>query len=328
MAGARLSSICGVLGLSDRTIQRWRTHPESDDLRCGPKHIPANSINSSEQEEIRKLIESPRFFGVSPKQIVPILADEGIYLASESTLYRLLRKWGKEYKKPSQSRTHITRSQVIHQANGPNQVWSWDITYLPTLTRGIYLRLYLVLDVWSRKIMGWEVHEEETADHAAALIRSICELEEVEHRGLVLHSDNGKPMRGNTMIATLQWLGIVPSFSRPHVSNDNPYSESLFRTLKYTSAYPQLPFKDLSHARHWVEQFVTWYNYEHKHSGIRYVTPHQRHTGTDKLILQNRHSLYLCARANRKERWGNRSTRNWTQTGSVNLPPKPKNIVS
>ena len=146
------------------------------------------------------------------------------------------------------------------------------------MVRGRYLYLYLVMDVWSRRIVGWDVCERETADLAAALIQRICAERRRRPAGLVLHSDNGKPMRGATMIATLQWLGIVPSFSRPHVSNDNPYSEALFRTLKHTPAYPSLPFASVEQARTWVARFVAWYNGTHRHSGIRYVTPDERHS--------------------------------------------------
>src|SRR3954470_20290675 len=123
------------------------------------------------------------------------------------------------------------------------------------------------------------------------MIRDICDDADIDPNGLVLHSDNGKPMRGSTMLATLQWLGIVPSFNRPHVSNDNPYSEALFRTLKHVTAYPTLPFADLEAARRWVTRFVAWYNAEHRHSGIRYVTPDQRHFGQEKAILARRSSL-------------------------------------
>jgi len=135
------------------------------------------------------------------------------------------------------------------------------------------------------------------------MIRDICEEAKVDPNGLVLHSDNGKPMRGNTMIATLQWLGIVPSFSRPHVSDDNPYSEALFRTLKHGPAYPRLPFADIEAARQWVARFVGWYNGQHRHSAIRFVTPDERHFGREDSILARRHALYERARRTKPERW-------------------------
>jgi transposase InsO family protein len=187
-----------------------------------------------------------------------------------------------------QLHTHVTRGAAVHRATRSNQLWSWDITYLPTAVRGRFLRLYLVLDVWSRRIVGWDVHEHEVATHAATLIQRICAESGVDPKGLVLHSDNGKPMRGRTMVTTLQWLGIVPSFSRPHVCNDNPYSEALFRTLKHTPVYPRLPFADREAARRWVARFVSWYNSEHRHSAIRYVTPDERHSGADVAILARR----------------------------------------
>ena len=212
----------------------------------------------------------------------------------------------------------------MHRATGPNQVWSWDITWLPTTVRGRFLYLYLVMDVWSRRIVGWRVARARVAPTlAAALIQRICDESDVDPRGLVLHSDNGKPMRGSTMISTLQWLGVVPSFSRPHVSDDNPYSEALFRTLKHTPAYPRLPFADLDAARRWVGRFVAWYNGEHRHSAIRYVTPDQRHFGREKPPSSPAATRSTSARARRTpERWS-RATRNWSPVGTVVLNPEP-----
>jgi transposase InsO family protein len=323
VSGARLDSACGVIGLSARTIERWRARPDGDDRRMGPRHQPRNALSDLEQARALDVMTSPVYGSLSPKQLVPRLADEGIYLASESTLYRLRRRFGLRAGRAAASRSHVTRASAVHRATGPDQVWSWDITYLPTVIRGRFLYLYLVLDVWSRRIVGWEVCERETADEAAKLIQRICTETEIEPNGLVLHSDNGKPMRGSTMIATLQWLGVVPSFSRPHVSNDNPYSEALFRTLKHTPGYPSLPFTSLEAARRWVARFVEWYNAEHRHSGIRYVTPNERHFGAETQILASRHVLYEEARDQHPERWS-RGTRNWTPIGTVVLNPEPQ----
>ena len=268
-----------------------------------------------------KVLTSSRYAGLSPKQLVPQLADEGLYLASESTMYRIQRRHGLRTKKMTATRNHVTRACTVHEATRPNQVWSWDITWLPTTVRGEYLHLYLVMDVWSRRIVGWRIERKESADAAAELIVQICREANIDPRGLVLHSDNGTPMRGSTMISTLQWLGVVPSFSRPHVSDDNPYSEALFRTLKYTPAYPRLPFADLASAQEWVERFVAWYNGEHRHSAIRYVTPDARHFGAEQDILARRHELYERARSTNPERW-TRSTRNWAPVGLVVLNPE------
>lgn len=264
---------------------------------------------------------SPRYAGLSPKQLVPVLADENLYLASESTMYRLRRRAGLQASPRSIGHTPVTRACAVHEASGPNQVWSWDITYLPTTVRGSFLYLYLIMDVWSRRVVGWEIFERESAEHAATLFQRVCRDARIDDRGLVLHSDNGNPMRGSTMLATLRWLGVVPSFSRPHVSNDNPYSESLFRTLKYAAAYPKLPFGSPEYARRWVERFVRWYNGEHRHSGIRYVTPDERHFGREPALLARRHALYTAARTANPERWTG-STRNWAPVGQITLNPQ------
>ena len=267
------------------------------------------------------VLTSSRYAGLSPKQLVPQLADEGLYLASESTMYRLQRRHGLRGQKQTVCRTHVTRARSVHHANQPNQVWSWDITRLPTTVRGWFLHLYLVLDIWSRRIMGWRVADAESAAIASELVTQICHDGNVDPRGLVLHSDNGAAMRGNTMIATLQWLGVVPSFSRPHVSDDNPYSEALFRTLKYTPAYPRLPFADINAAENWVTRFVDWYNAMHRHSAIRYVTPDERYFGQEHDVLTRRHELYERARTANPERWTG-ATRNWTPVGLVTLNPE------
>ena len=244
------------------------------------------------------VMTDPEHATLSPKQLVPKLADEGIYLASESTMYRLQRLLELRAPVRQLTRTHVTRATTMHTATGPNQVWSWDITYLPTPTNGRYFYLYLVLDVWSRRIVGWRVHHRESHELAAEMITQICKAENVDSVGLVLHADNGTPMRGSAMVSTLQWLGIIPSFSRPHVSDDNPYSEALFKTLKYTPAYPRSPFANLPIAEAWVERFAAWYNDEHRHSAIRFVTPNQRHFALERAVLEQRALVYARAERN------------------------------
>jgi putative transposase len=322
IAGARRQAACEVIGVSARTIQRWQRHPDGDDRRCGPRHRPANALSGGEQAQVLAVMTSAEYGHLSPKQLVPRLADAGRYLASESTMYRLRRRVGWDARRRPLDHTAVTRATTVHRAVRPNQVWSWDITYLPTVIRGRFLRLYLVIDVWSRRIVGWDVHDDERADRAAMLIQRICAESGIDPTGLVLHSDNGNPMRASTMIRTLQWLGIVPSFSRPHVCNDNPYSEALFRTLKHTSAYPRLPFASGEAARQWVARFVGWYNTEHRHSAIRYVTPDQRHAGVDIAILARRRHVYEGARRRMPERWSGH-IRNWTPVGAVLLNPEP-----
>ena len=326
-AGARLEPACRVVGISGRTLERWRLTPGGEDARRGPRRRPSNALTAAEESQLIAVMTSQRFRGLSPKQLVPQLADEELYLASESTMYRVQRRNGFRLGRHIIERTQTARASRMHSATGPNQVWSWDITWLPTVVRGRFLRLYLVLDVWSRRIVGWTVSEFESADIAAALVARICADERIDPTGLVLHSDNGGPMRGRTMLATLQELGIVPSFSRPHVSDDNPYSEALFRTLKHTPAYPKVPFANVEEATAWVARFVHWYNGEHRHSAIRYVTPNERHSGSEQRILAARHELYARARATNPERWS-RHTRNWSPIGTVTLNPPSAKVAA
>jgi len=317
-AGARRWKACELLGLSLRTLQRWGDEA-GDDRRKGPRSSPGNKLSDAERTEVFKVVNSREFRDLPPSQIVPRLADQGRYLASESTVYRLLRAEGQlVFREASKPRT--PRAVPVLRATAPNQVWSWDITYLRSALRGSFYYLYLAEDIWSRKIVGWEVHQEESMELAAVFIDRSCDALGVDPEGLTLHSDNGGPMKGSTMLAMLQRLGIVPSFSRPRVSDDNPFPEALFRTLKYRPAFPRRPFESLEQAHTWVADFVAWYNTEHRHSGIRFVTPDQRHAGRDAALLHARRRLYERARQQHPERWS-RDCRNWTPAGSVELNP-------
>jgi putative transposase len=179
----------------------------------------------------------------------------------------------------------------------------------------------MVLDVFSRKIVGHEVHVAESAELASVLIRRASLAEGLAGSSLVLHSDNGSAMKGSTMLATLEQLGVAPSFSRPRVSNDNAYAESLFRTCKYRPDYPGKPFGSLEQARTWAQKFVRWYNHEHKHSGLKFVTPDQRHSGQDAAILARREQVYRDARNRHPGRWS-QNTRNWKLEDQVWLNPE------
>lgn len=318
--GARLKPACAVLGVSARTVERWRRAPERDDERRGPRRRPGNALTSTEEAQVLTVVTSTRFAGVSPKKLVPQLADDGLYLASESTIYRIQHRHGLRGKK-LRGRREAIRASTMHCATGPNQVWSWDITWLPTTVRGRYFFLYLAVDVWSRRIVGWAVQQRESAEAGGAFITEACRDEGIDRAGLVLHSDNGNAMRGSSMLSTLQALGVVASFSRPHVSDDNPYSEALFRTLKYTPAYPRHPFADIPTTRAWVARFVAWYNGEHRHSGIRFVTPNQRHYGQERDVLARRQALYERVRRANPARW-TCVTRNWSPVGAVTLNPE------
>ena len=317
--GAALDAACTLLGLSGRTVRRWRDGGIGDDGRAGPHGTPTHALTAAERAKIVEVATSAEFRDVSPKQIVPRLADKGIYIASESTFYRVLHDEElMAHREPSRPRTHHKPNEYV--ATAPGQVWTWDITYLRGPVRGTFFYLYLVLDVFSRKVVAAEVHAEESATIAGALVEWACEREGVDPRALVLHADNGGPMKGSTMLATLQRLGIAASFSRPSVSDDNPYVEAIFRTLKFRPGYPRKPFASLDQARRWVDKFVHWYNHEHLHSAIRYVAPADRHEGRDVELLAARHALYQRARRRTPRRWS-RDTRNWTPIGAVVLNP-------
>lgn len=320
LAGARQDRACAAINLNPRTLQRWQVDPSRGDLRPEREQAPTNKLSAREREHLLSVVNSDEFGSLPPSQIVPILADRGQYLASESTIYRIMR--GEDQlrhrgaDRPAQQR-HKPRALF---ATAPRQLFSWDITYLPTRVTGIYFYLYLFMDIFSRKIVGWQIYDVESSDLAGDVMRDICAREAILPNQVVLHSDNGSPMKGATMLATLQALGVAPSFSRPAVSNDNPYSESLFKTMKYRPTCPHKAFEDLLAARQWVGMFVQWYNHEHRHSAIRFVTPAQRHEGIDVSMLKKRAIVYEAAKQQRPERWSG-ATRNWQPVPVVHLNP-------
>ncbi len=323
--GARCQPSCRILGISKRTFLRWRNDLGGEDRRSGPKEAPAHALSEEERALVLAVATSPKYRDLSPAQIVPQLADTGIYIASESSFYRILRSeqmvQHRERAKPVE---HTRPSE--HEANGPNEVWSWDITFLKSPIRGMFYYLYMVVDVWSRKIVGWAVHESESAELSKRMILNACKTEGIDPNTLVLHSDNGAAMKGATLLATLQQLGIVASFSRPRVCDDNPYSEALFRTMKYVPEYPALPFTSREDAETWVEQFVRWYNHEHLHSGIKFITPESRHAGADSEILRNRTAVYEQAKQAHPKRWSG-GTRNWQPVETVILNKRKENTA-
>jgi putative transposase len=320
-SGARLLMVCRHLGIPARTLQRWREQGPGggNDRRHGPRTTPKNKLSEQERARVLKVLNSAPYRDLSPKQVVPRLADQGRYLASESTMYRILEEAGQNnHRQPTRPRIHSKPQERV--ATGPCQLLCWDITYLPTTVRGRFFYLYVFLDIWSRKIVGWGVHDEQCGQFAAELLQATCDDLGTATDGIVLHSDNGKPMKGSTMLSTMQWLGIVPSFSRPHVSDDNPYVESLFRTLKYRPGCADLRFESLQDAVAWVDRLVQWYNHEHLHSSIGFVTPNDRHNGRDVPVLEARRRLYKRAQAANPERW-TRNVRSWARREKIRLHP-------
>ncbi len=319
-AGARQDRACAAISLSARTMQRWQGDAARGDQRPRRVQAPSNKLSVLERQRLLAIANSVEFGHLPPSQIVPRLADRGQYVASESTFNRILKAehqlQHRGAERPGQSRS---KPRAL-STSAPNELFSWDITYLPTSINGLYFYLFLFMDVFSRKIVGWQVYEEENSDLAGEVMRDVCKRENIAPDQVVLHSDNGSPMKGATMLATLQALGVMPSFSRPAVSNDNPFSESLFRTMKYRPTYPRRPFENLLATRQWVGSFVQWYNHEHRHSAIGFVTPDQRHTGLDNALLNQRVQVYEAAKARHPQRWSG-ATRNWQPVSIVHLNP-------
>jgi putative transposase len=290
---------------------------------------PAHALSDEEREAILQVVNEPRFAEAPPARIVPALADEDIYLASESSFHRVLRDAGQSGHRGRAHAPRKSKPPTTHVATAPNQVWCWDMTYLPSIVTGVWFYLYLILDLYSRKIVGWEIHDSDSSDHAAHLVRRTVLAESIHCQDdkPVLHGDNGSTLKATTVLAMLQWLGIKPSYSRPRVSDDNAYAESLFRTAKYRPEFSDGGFKDLEEARLWGARFVHWYNFEHRHSGIKYVTPAQRHAGEDVELLAARHQLYAKAREANPRRWSG-STRDWSHIAAVTLNPEREAVVN
>jgi transposase InsO family protein len=313
--GCRHAIACGDIGIDVKTFNRWTK--DIGDKRKGPLTAPSNKLTEEEVKEILRVSTSKEYMDLPPSQIVPALADKGIYLASESTFYKILNKH-RLMKHRGKSRPKTHRRPIPLVATGPNQIYSWDITYLKGPVAGTFYYLYMFMDIYSRKIVGFRVHACESMEHSSKLIEDICVKEKILKDQLILHSDNGGAMKGATMLVTLQRLGVVPSFSRPRVSDDNPFSEALFKTVKYCPEYPADAFPSIEAAIAWVERFVDWYNNHHLHSGIKFIAPALRHEGKDGEVLEKRKEVYQQAKMKNPRRWS-REIRNWNKIEKVYL---------
>jgi len=318
-SGARLRLACETAGIDVRTLQRWQAGGglvAGDGRPQAVRALPSHALSRAEREQLLRVANEPRFADLPPARIVPMLADEGVYLASESTFTRVLLEQGHAQRRGRAKPPRPTRPPTTHVATAPGQVWCWDMTYLPASVVGQWFHLYLILDLYRRKIVGWEVHDSDDSAHAAQLVRRTALAEGIAAKSSrpVLHGDNGVTLKPTTVLAMLNWLGVKPSYSRPRVSDDNAYVESLFRTAKYRPEFP-------------AHGFVHWYNVEHRHSGIRYVSPAQRHAGQDVQILAARDALYAQARERHPARWS-RDTRDWSPIGPVTLNPERDAVVA
>ena len=330
--GARLQPACEIAGIDVRTLQRWKARDgltEGDGRPQAVRPAPSHALSAAERAALLAVANEPRFAAVPPARIVPMLADAGVYLGSESSIARVLKAHSQNTRRGRAKAPKAVRPPTTHVATAPGQVWCWDMTYLPAVVMGRWFHLYLILDLYSRKIVGAEVHDSDDADHAVHLVRRTALAESIATGDTkpVLHGDNGSTLKATTVLAMLHWLGVKPSYSRPRVSDDNAYAESLFRTAKYRPEFPAKGFASLDDARTWAAEFVRWYNVDHRHSGIRYVSPQQRHAGQDKAILSARHELYAQAKQRNPARWSG-STRDWSHIGVVTLNPERDEVLS
>lgn len=320
--GARRAVACTLIGFDVSTLRRWQPGKCKkvlfDQRPLTEQPAPQHKLSVAERDEVLEVCLRQEYSSLPPSQIVPKLADRGHYIASESTFYRILRDEGLLQHRGRAHKAVKPSEPPRHSASKVNEVWTYDVTFLPSRVRGQFFYLYMIQDLCSRYGVHWEVHDREHADHNADLIQQAVLKAKCSDDPPILHSDNGSTMKSYTMRRKLTELGITPSFSRPSVSNDNAYIESMFRTVKYCPQWPSAGFATLEDARRWVHSFMHWYNDKHQHSGIKYVTPAQRYMGKDKAILAQREVVYEAAKARNPRRWSGK-TRDWTPTENVEL---------
>ena len=275
---------CALLGASRATIYR-RRRPAVP--RPGPlRPEPANKLTEAERQHILTVLRSAEYCDLAPAQVWARLLDDGIYLCSISTMYRLLAIAG-ENRERRRQRTHPAKKKPELIARRPNQVWSWDITKLPGPTRGVYYELFVIIDIFSRYVVGWMVSPAETGELARDFIEAAITAQGIDRDQLAIHADRGTSMTSKPVAQLLVDLGVARSHSRPHVSNDNPYSEANFKTLKYCPAFPGR-FGSIEDARAFCTVFFDHYNHVHRHAGIGLHTPASVHYGTATKIRAQR----------------------------------------
>ncbi len=320
--GARKYKACELLGVSIRTIERWQNN-NLEDKRKGAKQTQTNKLTEVEKTMILVTVNCAEYRDLPPCQIVPRLADQGIYIGSESTIYQILR----EQKQLIHRLKNKTRKHIKQHLVKLDRPMKYEVGTSPICLHRYEVFFSIFTLSWIflvGKIVGWSIHENQSSGHAAKLVRQACLDENVDKLQVTLHADNGKPMKGATMMEMLKTLGVIPSFSRPSVSDDNPYSEALFKTLKYHPKYPAAKkFTSIIDATGWVIEFVDWYNNYHLHSSLNFISPSQRHNGDGKAILERRCQLYQQAKRAHPERWS-RQTRNWSLPDIVTLNPQRK----
>jgi putative transposase len=294
---------CRVLGAAPATIYRRRRPPQP--RPCRPRPVPVRALSQAEREAVLEVLHSERFVDSSPAQVYATLLDEGRYLASERTMYRLLEAHHGGVRERRDQLAHPAYARPELLAERPNEVWSWDITKLLGPAKWTYFYLYVILDVFSRYAVGWTVQHRETAQLAKALIGQSCEQQQIARDQLTVHADRGTSMTSKPVAFLLSDLGVTKTHSRPYTSTDNPYSEAHFKTLKYRPEFPQR-FENIEQAREFCRDFFDWYNHEHRHSGIGLMTPAAVHYGQAKELHAARARVLEAAYARNPERFVHR----------------------
>ena len=296
-----VAEACRILAMPRSSLYRLR-NPVANSLEAARKDAkPPRSLDDTEKEAVRSALNSERFQDQSPREVYATLLDEGVYLCHWRTMYRILDE-NKEVRERRNQLRHPTYSKPELLATGPNQLWSWDITKLRGPVKLCYYYLYVMLDVFSRYVVGWMVAERESAALAGELIKAACANQGVEEDQLTIHADRGGPMIAKPVALLMSDLGVTKSHSRPHVPDDNAYSEAHFRTLKYSPAYPER-FGSLLDARQWSQEFFTWYNQRHHHTALSLLTPADVHYGRAGEKLAQRQSVLQQAYQNHPERF-------------------------
>ncbi|CAN5489789.1 IS3 family transposase [soil metagenome] len=306
--GARggIRALCAALHVPAATY--YRLHPRvpttGDVVVVTPRPAPARALPPAERQHVLDVLHAPRFLDLAPAQVYATLLDEGTYYCSERTMYRVLAEQEEVRERRAQRRhPHYTAPELL--ATAPNQLWSWDITKLKGPTTWSWYHLYVILDVFSRYVVGWMIAPRESAALAERLITASCERQGIQRGQLTLHADRGSSMTSKPVALLLADLGVTKTHSRPHVSNDNPFSEAQFKTLKYRPDFPER-FGSIEHARAHGTDFFPWYNTEHRHSGLGLHTPHDVHFGLAEAKRAARALVLTAAYAATPERFVNR----------------------
>ena len=286
-----VSAACQALGVPRSSLYRAR-QPKKE---CQPRPTPERALSQEEKAQVRQVLNSERFQDSAPRQVYATLLDEGEYLCHWRTMYRILDEHGEVRERRNQLQ-HPTYAKPELLATGPNQLWSWDITKLKGPAKWTYYYLYVILDVFSRYVVGWMVAEREAASLAEKLIAQTCVKQGIDSDQLTLHADRGPSMRSKSVAQLLADLGITKTHSRPYTANDNPYSESQFKTMKYRPDFPER-FDSVADARSWAREFFRWYNHDHRHSGLGLMTPATVHHGQAEAVRQQRQQGLLVAYA-------------------------------